>query len=146
MKKLVLGAAAAAAVAAPLAVAPAIAGATGGGTTPPANSITISSIADYGLNGTNLDIDLQVRCTGGSGFVEVTVDQAYPDAEPARRVRVQPAHRGRLRREEPARERHHRRHALRRRPGGGVRDPAERSREQPEVDHDRRALTASAGT
>ena len=50
MKKLVLGAVAAATVAVPLAVAPAIAGATGGGSTPPANSITISSYADYGLD------------------------------------------------------------------------------------------------
>ena len=65
MKKLVLGAAAAAALATSVALVPSVAGATGG-TTPPANSITISSIADYGLNGTNLDIDLQVRCTGGS--------------------------------------------------------------------------------
>jgi hypothetical protein len=79
VKKLVLGAAATAAVAAGVALVPSVAGATGGGSTPPANSITISSIADYGLNGTNLDIDLQVRCTGGSGFVDVTVDQYYPE-------------------------------------------------------------------
>jgi hypothetical protein len=77
VKKLVLGAVAAAAVAAPLAVAPSIAGATGG--TTPTNSVTISSYADFGLNGTNLDIDLQVRCTGGTGFVEVQVDQYYPE-------------------------------------------------------------------
>ena len=78
MKKLVLGAAAAASVAAGAALVPSVAGATGG-STPPANSITISSVADFGLNGTNLDIDLQVRCTGGTGFVEVQVDQAYPE-------------------------------------------------------------------
>lgn len=77
MKKLLIGAAAAATVAVPLAVAPAVAGASSG--TYPANSVSIGAYADYGLNGTNLDVDLQVRCTGGSGFVEVQVDQYYPE-------------------------------------------------------------------
>lgn len=79
MKKLVLGVAATAALAAGAVAVPSIAGATGGGSTPPANSISISQYADFGLNGTNLDIDLQVRCTGGTGLVMVQVDQFYPE-------------------------------------------------------------------
>jgi hypothetical protein len=81
VKKLVVGAAATAAVAAGVALAPSVAGATGGTKPPkpPKDSVTISQYADYGLNGTNLDIDLQVRCTGGSGFVDVQVDQYYPE-------------------------------------------------------------------
>jgi hypothetical protein len=80
VKKLVVGAAATAAVAAGVALVPSVAGATGSKPPkPPKDSVTISQYADYGLNGTNLDIDLQVRCTGGSGFVEVQVDQYYPE-------------------------------------------------------------------
>ncbi len=80
MKKLVLGAVAAATVAVPLAVAPAIAGATGGGSTPPANQITISSIADYGLQ----RHAARHRPAGPlhrrqPGFVDVEVDQYYPE-------------------------------------------------------------------
>lgn len=78
MKKLVLGAVASAAVVAGMVLVPSVAGATGG-TTPPANSITIGQYADYGLNGTNLDVDLEVRCTGGSGFVQLEVQQYYPE-------------------------------------------------------------------
>ena len=77
MKKLVLGAAAAAAVAAPLALMPSIAGATGssGG----GSSVSINQYADFNFAGSQLDLGLQVSCTGGTGLVDVTVDQAYPE-------------------------------------------------------------------
>jgi hypothetical protein len=76
VKKLVLGAAAAAAVAAPLAVMPSIAGATGstGG-----SSVSINQYADFNFAGSQLDLGLNVSCTGGAGVVNVTVDQAYPE-------------------------------------------------------------------
>ena len=69
---------AAAALAAPLALVPGIAAATGG-TTTPTNSVSINAYADYGLIGTNLDVGLQVKCTGGLGVVTVTVNQPYPE-------------------------------------------------------------------
>lgn len=55
-------------------------GATGGsGST---NSVTINSRADFGIFGTQLDVGLNVRCYGGSGLVDVWVDQ-YPPETPA---------------------------------------------------------------
>jgi hypothetical protein len=58
----------------------ATANATGGsGTT---NSVTIDSRADFEFAGTQLDVGLKVRCTGGSGLVDVWVDQ-YPPETPA---------------------------------------------------------------
>lgn len=56
------------------------AGATGGGGT--TNSVTINSRADFEFAGTQLDVGLKVRCSGGSGFVDVWVDQ-YPPETPA---------------------------------------------------------------
>jgi hypothetical protein len=74
VKKLVLGAAAAAALVAPVALIPSIAGATGG------SSVSINQYADFNFNGTQLDVGLQVSCTGGTGVVKVSVDQAYPES------------------------------------------------------------------
>jgi hypothetical protein len=53
------------------------AGATGGsGTT---DSVTINSRADFEFFGTQLDVGLNVRCYGGSGFVDVFVEQFPPE-------------------------------------------------------------------
>jgi hypothetical protein len=73
VKKLVLGAAAAAAVAAPAALIPSVAGATG-------SSVSINQYADFNFAGTQLDVGLQVACTGGTGVVTVSVDQPYPES------------------------------------------------------------------
>lgn len=78
MKRLILGAAAVAAVAAAATVAfPSMAGASGnsGG-----NSVSINQYADFNFAGTQLDLGLNVSCTGGTGTVNVTVNEAYPDA------------------------------------------------------------------
>ena len=72
MKNLVLGAAVAAAVAAPVALMPSIAGATG-------SSVSINQYADFNFAGSQLDLGLNVSCTGGTGVVNVMVDQAYPE-------------------------------------------------------------------
>ena len=82
MKKALL----AAAIAAPLAIIPgtALATTSGGGTTTPANSIYIYPTADYGMAGSNLDVDLQVTCSNALGpddTVLLTVDQ-YPPETP----------------------------------------------------------------
>jgi hypothetical protein len=45
------------------------------------NSVTIDDRADFELFGTQLDVGLRVRCSGGSGFVDVTVEQ-YPPETP----------------------------------------------------------------
>ena len=75
MKRLILGAAA---VAAAAAVAfPSAAGATG--STGGGNSVSINQYADFNFAGTQLDLGLNVSCTGGNGIVNVTVDQAYPE-------------------------------------------------------------------
>jgi hypothetical protein len=80
VKKLVLAAAAAAAVAAPVALIPSIAGATGsaGG-----SSVSINQYADFNLAGAQLDVGLNVSCTGGYGTVNVTVKQEYPETTAA---------------------------------------------------------------
>jgi hypothetical protein len=77
VKKLVLGAAAAAALATSVALVPSVAGATGstGG-----SSVSINQYADFNFNGTQLDVGLQVSCTGGTGVVNVSVDQPYPES------------------------------------------------------------------
>jgi hypothetical protein len=77
VKKLVLGAAAAVAVAAPVAPIPSIAGATGSTT---GSSVSINQYADFNFAGTQLDVGLQLACTGGTGVVNVSVDQAYPES------------------------------------------------------------------
>jgi hypothetical protein len=63
------------AVALPLGVARAGAKTTNGTTT----SVSISQTADFNTFGTQLDVNLLVRCTGGSGVAEVTVNQASPE-------------------------------------------------------------------
>ena len=60
------------AVALPLGIGPA--GATGSGT-----SVSISQTADFNTFGTQLDVNLLVRCTGGTGLAEVTVTQDSPE-------------------------------------------------------------------
>lgn len=52
------------------------------GSTGTTSSVTINSRADFELFGTQLDVGLNVRCYGGSGFVDVWVDQ-YPPETPA---------------------------------------------------------------
>jgi hypothetical protein len=56
------------------------AGATGGGGT--TNSVTVDDRADFEFIGTQVDVGLKVRCSGGSGFVDVWLDQ-YPPETPA---------------------------------------------------------------
>ena len=67
---------AAAALAAPLALAPGIALATGS----TGSSVSINQYADFNFAGTQLDVGLQVSCTGGTGVVNVSVDQPYPES------------------------------------------------------------------
>jgi hypothetical protein len=67
------------AVALPLGLA--TAKATGSGGTTTTNSVTINSKADFEFIGTQLDVGLNVRCYGGFGTVDVTVDQ-YPPETP----------------------------------------------------------------
>src|SRR5215216_7757172 len=43
------------------------------------SSVSINQYADYDFVGTNLDVGLQVACTGGSGAVDVTVTQSPPE-------------------------------------------------------------------
>ena len=49
------------------------------GSTTPTNSVSISQYADFNLFGTQLDVNLLVRCTGGSGVAKVVVNQASPE-------------------------------------------------------------------
>jgi hypothetical protein len=67
------------AVALPIGLTTAKAAGTSGTTT--TNSVTIDDRADFELFGTQLDVGLRVRCYGGSGFVDVTVEQ-YPPETP----------------------------------------------------------------
>ena len=64
------------AVALPLGLLQGVAKATG---SPPANSVTIEEHADYDFVGTQIDVGLRVRCTGGSGTVIVNVSQSPPE-------------------------------------------------------------------
>jgi hypothetical protein len=63
------------AVALPVGLLSGIAKATGSSGT----SVSISQTADYNLGGVSLDVNLLVRCTGGSGLAEVTVHQPHPE-------------------------------------------------------------------
>ena len=63
------------AVALPVGLLSGIAKATGSSGT----SVSISQTADYNLGGVSLDVNLLVRCTGGSGLAEVTVNQPHPE-------------------------------------------------------------------
>jgi hypothetical protein len=56
--------------------------ATGTSGTTNTNSVTINQRADFEFAGTQLDVGLKVRCSGGSGVVDVWVDQ-YPPETPA---------------------------------------------------------------
>jgi hypothetical protein len=42
-------------------------------------SVSIAPTADYNLAGTSLDVQLFVRCTGGSGVATITVTQTTPE-------------------------------------------------------------------
>jgi hypothetical protein len=55
------------------------AGATG---TTGTNSVYIQDTADFNFSGTQLDVGLYVRCSGGSGLVDVFVQQ-YPPETPS---------------------------------------------------------------
>ncbi len=76
MKRVILGAAAAVAAAASAVAVPSAAGATSstGG-----SSVSINQYADFNFAGTQLDLGLNVSCTGGTGVVNVSVDEAYPE-------------------------------------------------------------------
>jgi hypothetical protein len=63
------------AVALPIGLLSGIAKATGSTGT----SVSISQTADYNFAGTQLDVNLFVRCTGGIGLAEVTVNQPHPE-------------------------------------------------------------------
>ena len=65
------------AVALPLGLTTAKAAGTSG--TTDTTSVTIDSTADFEFAGTQLDVGLRVRCYGGSGFVDVTVEQSPPE-------------------------------------------------------------------
>ncbi len=65
------------AVALPFGLATANATDTSG--TPNTNSVTINSRADFEFAGTQLDVGLNVRCYGGYGTVDVTVEQFPPE-------------------------------------------------------------------
>jgi hypothetical protein len=42
-------------------------------------SVSISQTADFNAFGTQLDVNLFVRCTGGLGLANVTVNQPHPE-------------------------------------------------------------------
>jgi hypothetical protein len=63
------------AVALPVGLLSGVAKATGGSGT----SVSISQTADFNTFGTQLDVNLLVRCTGGSGVAEVEVIQDSPE-------------------------------------------------------------------
>jgi hypothetical protein len=65
------------AVALPLGLLQSVAKAAG---TPPENTVSIDEHADYDFAGTQLDVGLNVRCTGGSGAVVVNVSQDPPES------------------------------------------------------------------
>jgi hypothetical protein len=65
-------------LAAPLAAQPGLAWADGTAKTGK-SQVTIDRHADYDFVGTNLDVGLRVRCSGGSGAVSVDVEQYPPE-------------------------------------------------------------------
>jgi hypothetical protein len=71
---------AAAALAAPLALAAPTLAFAGSSTGSTGTSVSINQYADFNFAGTQLDVGLQVSCTGGTGTADVSVDQAYPQA------------------------------------------------------------------
>jgi hypothetical protein len=68
---------AAAAMAAPLALVPGVA--LAGGSTGGSSSASIHQYADFNFAGTQLDVGLDISCKGGTGVVNVSVDQPYPE-------------------------------------------------------------------
>jgi hypothetical protein len=78
VKRVMLGAAATAVAAVATVLVPQVADATGstGG-----SQVSINQYADFNLAGTQLDVGLQVSCTGVTGVVNVSVDQ-YPPETP----------------------------------------------------------------
>ena len=63
------------AVALPVGLLSGVAKATGGSGT----SVSISQTADFNAFGTQLDVNLFVRCSGGTGLANVTVNQPHPE-------------------------------------------------------------------
>ena len=63
------------AVALPVGLLSGVAKATGGSGT----SVSISQTADFNAAGAQLDVNLNVRCRGGTGLAEVTVNQDSPE-------------------------------------------------------------------
>jgi hypothetical protein len=63
------------AIALPVGLLSGIAKATGGSGT----SVSISQTADFNAFGTQLDVNLFVRCSGGMGLANVTVNQPHPE-------------------------------------------------------------------
>jgi hypothetical protein len=63
------------AVALPVGLLSGVAKATGSSGT----SVSISQTADFNTFGTQLDVNLLVRCTGGTGVAAVTVNQDSPE-------------------------------------------------------------------
>jgi hypothetical protein len=61
----------------PFGVLPGVANASGSDAT---TSVSIKSTADYDVTGTNIDIGLNVRCSGGTGTVNVYLEQYYPES------------------------------------------------------------------
>jgi hypothetical protein len=63
------------AVALPVGLLAGVAKATGSSGT----SVSISQTADFNFAGTQLDVNLLVRCSGGIGLANVTVNQPHPE-------------------------------------------------------------------
>jgi hypothetical protein len=53
---------------------------TGGTTSTTETEVSIRQYADFNLNGLQLDVGLNVRCTGGLGLATVSVTQTTPDS------------------------------------------------------------------
>lgn len=63
-------------IAAALPLGMSVAGASGTSST----EVSIQSTADYDVTGTNIDVRLNVRCSGGTGTVTVWLEQYYPES------------------------------------------------------------------
>jgi hypothetical protein len=83
VKRILLGAAATAVAATAAVLVPQVAGATGSGGGSTGDSVTIAPFADYNLGGMSLDLDVVVKCAGGSlmqtGTVNGSVTQSPPE-------------------------------------------------------------------
>jgi hypothetical protein len=76
VKRAIIGVAAAAAAATSAVVIPSVAGASGSTT---GSSVSINQYADWDTFGGQLDVGVNVSCTGGTGVVNVDVYQPYPE-------------------------------------------------------------------